>query len=115
MNMMMSMKALAVALAVVARANGDVKTVTAYCPCQTCCGKWSGGPTASGRKPEAGVTCAAPRNIPFGTWLNIEGVGVRRVDDRLASKYDSRVDVFFDKHEDALRFGKRKLKVEVLR
>lgn len=85
--------------------------VTAYCACVKCCGKWSGGPTASGRLPVEGVTIAAPRAIPFGTWLNIEGVGLRRVDDRLARKYDHRIDVFFADHQRALKFGKRTLRV----
>jgi 3D (Asp-Asp-Asp) domain-containing protein len=86
-------------------------TVTAYCSCTKCCGKWAGGPTASGRKPQAGVTIAAPRALPFGTWLDIEGVGRRRVDDRLARRYDNRIDVYFPTHAEALRFGKRKLTV----
>ena len=89
-------------------------TVTAYCPCAKCCGKWSGGPTASGRMPVQGVTVAAPRSIKFGTWLNIEGVGKRRVDDRLATKFDNRIDVYFNSHAEAKKFGKRQLKVKKL-
>lgn len=93
-------------------------TVTAYCACKKCCGRWSGGPTASGVMPVAGVTCAGPRSIPFGTRVRIEGVGERVVQDRLAKRFDNRFDVFFGSdeqaHGKALRFGKRKLKVEVL-
>ncbi len=84
--------------------------VTAYCHCAKCCGK-AGQPTASGKMPVAGVTIAAPRRIPFGTVLTIEGVGKRVVQDRLARKYDSRIDIFMPSHKAALQFGKRTLKV----
>jgi 3D (Asp-Asp-Asp) domain-containing protein len=97
----------------------ELYTVTAYCACEKCCGRWSGGPTASGKMPVAGVTCAGPRSIPFGTRVRIEGVGERVVQDRLAKRFDNRFDVFFGSdeqaHGKALRFGKRTLKVEVLR
>lgn len=90
-------------------------TVTAYCACSKCCGKWADGITASGKPAVQGVTIAASRSIPFGTKLNIEGVGVRVVQDRLAARYDSRIDVFFNDHKAALKFGKRNLNVEVVR
>jgi len=97
----------------------ELYTVTAYCACKKCCGKWSGGPTASGRMPVAGITVAGPRSVPFGTRVRIEGVGVRVVQDRLAKRFDNRFDVFLGSdeqaHGKALRFGKRTLKVEVLR
>lgn len=92
----------------------EMYTVTAYCPCSKCCGQWAGGPTASGRMPVAGVTVAGPRSIPFGTRVWIDGVGERVVQDRLARKYDSRFDLYFASHADALRFGKRQLKVRIL-
>ena len=65
--------------------------------------------------PKPGITVAGPRSIPFGTRVWIEGVGVRVVQDRLARKYDGRFDVFFASHKEALRFGKRSLKVKVLK
>ena len=86
-------------------------SVSAYCPCKICCGKWAGGPTKSGRMPKAGVTIAAPRSIELGTWLHIAGLGKRRVDDRLAPEYDHRIDVFFSKHQDAVQFGIQTLTV----
>lgn len=92
-------------------------TVTAYCNnkgkgCYICNGKWAKyNKTANGMTPTQGVTCAAPRSIPFGTKLYIEGVGTRTVQDRLAKKYDDRIDIFFNNHSDALKFGKKRLKV----
>lgn len=84
--------------------------ITAYCACALCCGK-AGGLTASGTKPIAGVTLAAPRGIPFGRWvvIDIPGVGRirRRVEDRTAIRHDGKWDVYLSNHEDAQRFGKR--------
>ena len=84
-------------------------TVTAYCPCGKCCGRWAGGPTASGVRPQAGVTLAAPRSIPFGTRLHLPGLGPRIVQDRTARRYDGRLDVFMRTHAEALRFGIRRI------
>ena len=96
-------------------ANAATVTVTAYCTCKECCGKWSNyNRTASGAIPTEGVTCAASRSIPFGTRLHIAGVGVRVVQDRLARVYDGRVDIFMSSHNQAKKFGKRKLNVSVL-
>ena len=85
--------------------------VTAYCACKLCCGSQAQGITASGLRPIEGITIAASRKIPFGTKMYIENVGWRVVQDRLAKKYDSRIDLYFARHKDALQFGKKKLKV----
>jgi 3D (Asp-Asp-Asp) domain-containing protein len=85
--------------------------VTAYCPCRECVGFYSGGPTASGVMPKAGVTIAAPRWIPLGTILDIRGIGRRIVQDRLAIRYDNRIDIFMRSHSEAKRFGIKKLLV----
>lgn len=88
-------------------------TVTAYCSCQKCCGKWSKfNKTADGHQPKQGVTCAAPRSMPFGTKLNIEGVGTRIVQDRLSNRYDNRIDIYFTNHSQALKFGIKQSNVQ---
>lgn len=89
--------------------------VTAYCSCSWCCGTNSQHKlTASGIFPAQGITIAAPRSIPFGTRLHIEGVGWRVVEDRLAKKYDNRIDIYYKSHNEAKKFGKRKLIVKTL-
>lgn len=94
----------------------QVFTVTAYCGCVKCCGKWAAThKTADGHTPKEGITCAAPRSVPFGTKLDIEGVGTRIVQDRLAKKYDGRIDIYFAKHSEALKFGKKRLAVKVIK
>lgn len=92
----------------------NIFTVTAYCNCEKCCGKWSKyNKTASGHTPKQGITVAAPRKYKFGTKIQIEGVGERVIQDRLAKKYDNRIDLFFESHKEALKFGKRSLAVIV--
>ena len=85
--------------------------ITAYCACKLCCGPHAANKTASGVTPKQGITVAASRSIPFGTVLNIDGVGKRVVQDRLARRFDNRVDVFFASHKEALQFGKQSRKV----
>lgn len=92
----------------------NIFTVTAYCNCEKCCGKWSKyNKTASGHTPKQGITVAGPRKYKFGTKIQIEGVGERVIQDRLAKKYDNRIDLFFESHKEALKFGKRSLAVVV--
>lgn len=94
-------------------------TITAYCGCHKCCGSWSVfKKTASGTTPTQGRTVAMSRSVPFGSVVVIPslGIGVTNkplyVEDRLALRYDRRIDVYMDSHRDALRFGKR-TKVDV--
>lgn len=95
----------------------QVYVVTAFCNnfgkgCTKCCGKWAKyNKTASGNKPRQGVTCAAPRHLPFGTKINIPGVGTRIVEDRLHQSHEGRIDVYFNSHKEAKKFGLRKLPV----
>lgn len=88
--------------------------VTAYCACEKCCGEWAknrpGGIVvgAAGIELVAGVSCASP--LPFGTVVEVEGLGTYIVQDRTASwvaeKYDNKViDIYFDSHEAGCEFG----------
>lgn len=104
---------LSLLVACATHAGAKVYTVTGYCACKRCTGQWSGGPTASGKMPVEGVTVAGPRRIPFGTKIEIAGVGFRVIEDRLAKRYDNRFDIFFKSHQDALNFGIRRLKVKI--
>lgn len=107
------MKSLLASILLYASANAD--TITAYCACNKCCGRWSKTSTTSaGTKPAAGRTAAGPRYIPLGTVVYIAGVGVRTVEDRTARRYDGRWEIYFDTHQSAKAFGKRELKVYVL-
>ena len=87
--------------------------VTAYCPCRVCCGRHADGITADGtRLAPSKKVLAAPRSVPFDTWLRIPGYGVGRVADRGRAIKGRRLDVFFWSHQDALEWGVRWVKVE---
>ena len=91
-------------------------TATAYAPLDpeavagVC---YSGDPniTASGMPIEPGISVAAGPSVPFGTWLWIEGLGWRRVDDRGAAIRDGRIDICMITREEAIRFGRRQVTV----
>ena len=76
---------------------------------------YSGDPrvTASGRRTEPGVTIAAPRNIPFGTWIHIQDLGWRRVDDRGGKIRGNRLDLCVQTQKEALRWGRRRVRVHI--
>ena len=77
--------------------------LTAYCNCAVCCGRWAGGPTASGKMPEQSRTIATGV-LPFGTKLNIGGK-IYTVEDR-GTPY-GHIDIYMKNHADAQAFGVR--------
>ena len=108
-----------------------VYRVSAYCPCEKCCGKFADGITASGHKIQPGDRfCAAPRSVPFGTVYAIPNYGKAEVLDRggaivaagstrrsgntaFVTTHD-RIDVFFPTHKQALQWGVQYLEVTQL-
>ena len=98
--------------------SAEVFKITAYCSCHKCCNKID-GITASGLPARDGyVAC---NWLPFGTKVNIEGMGVYSVQDRGArSLFGSKknhikhLDVWFPSHKEARNFGVQYKKVEVL-
>jgi 3D (Asp-Asp-Asp) domain-containing protein len=106
--------------------------VTGYCPCGECCGwtrTWYGKPvvasgpnkgerkrigvTASGVHARPGTIAADTARYPFGSVMRVPGYGLGRVEDRGGAIRGDRLDVFFRDHEDALRWGRQTLRVEV--
>jgi hypothetical protein len=62
-----------------------------------------------------GTIAADTRYYPFGTRMYIPGYGYGVVSDRGgAIKGKDRLDIYFDDHEDALRWGRRRVKVRIL-
>lgn len=87
-------------------------TITHYCACSACCGKWAGGGTASGTIPAAGRTVACG-DLPFGTRIRIEGLdGEYVVEDRGVSGFW--IDIFCDSHQEALNRGMYTAKVWIV-
>ena len=91
--------------------------VTAYCPCSLCCGKFADGITASGHIIQKGDRfVAAPPEIPFGTMLIIEGYNDGKsvpVLDRGGAIKSNRIDVFFNDHNTALRWGVKNIPIKL--
>lgn len=82
-------------------------TVTAYCPCEKCCGAYANGYTATGEKAIQGVTIAAdPDVLPMGTEIELDG-HTYTVQDTGGAIAGNRLDLYFDSHEDALQWGVR--------
>lgn len=68
--------------------------------------------------PVPGVTIAAPRRVPLGTWVEITLPGRRpirrRVDDRTAKSIDG-WDLYLTSHSAAREFGARRVTVRILK
>lgn len=80
-------------------------TLTAYCGCEKCCGK-SDRITATGTYAIEGVTIAVdPTVIPYGSLVDIEGIGTFVAEDCGGAIKGNKIDIYFERHEDALRFG----------
>ena len=92
----------------------ETYTITAYCACVKCCGK-TDGITATGTKATEGRTIAVdPNKIPYGTEVNIEGVGVRVAEDCGGAIKGNRIDIYFNDHQSALNFGRQTKEVTIL-
>lgn len=88
-------------------------TATAYCP-NRCCGS-ALGRTATGRKAEYGIVAVDPRVIPLGTALYVDRYGFAIAADTGGKIKGARIDLCFPTHREALRFGRRTVKVLVIR
>lgn len=64
--------------------------------------------------PHPGTAAADTRYYPFGTRMYVPGYGDVVVEDRgSAIRGPNRLDVYFDSHRDALRWGRRSVKVKI--
>lgn len=91
-------------------------TVTAYCACEVCCGKWADGITASGTVATEGRTVAADIQVlALGETIYMEGldglIGGFVVEDTGAGITGNRIDIFLKDHQAATEYGVRELEV----
>lgn len=64
--------------------------------------------------PEDGTIAADTNYYPFGTRMHVPGYGWGVVEDRGgAIKGPDRIDLYFDSHNDALIWGRKKISVEI--
>ncbi|MFD0962142.1 ubiquitin-like domain-containing protein [Paenibacillus chungangensis] len=67
------------------------------------------GITASGTRVKEGRTIAVDTSIiPMGWWVYIEGIGFRRAEDKGSAIKGNKIDVYFDSHGYAMKFGRKK-------
>jgi 3D (Asp-Asp-Asp) domain-containing protein len=87
---------------------------TAYDP--WCSAKNGSGPnrTAMGLKAGRGIVAVDPRVIPLGTRLYIEGYGYALAGDTGGAIKGLRIDLGFATRKEAIRFGRREVKVYIL-
>ncbi len=91
--------------------------VTAYCPCALCCGHFAVGRTANGYAIRRGDRfAAAPQKYLFGTEIIVpqynEGKPIK-VLDRGGVITGNRLDVFFNSHAQAAKWGAKYLNVKI--
>lgn len=87
-----------------------------YCPCEKCVGKKKIVRTASGTKPKANYTIAVDtRIIPLDSILYIEGFGYFIAQDTGSAIKGNRIDIFVDSHQQALKLGRKKANVYLLK
>ena len=85
--------------------------ITGYCSCEVCCGKKEIYLTKSETIPRAGYTVAAdPSILEMGTKVEIGGI-VYTVEDTGESVTGNVIDIYFDTHEEAVRFGRQRKEV----
>ncbi len=96
--------------------------LTAYCPCEKCCGDDANGKTSIGRDAWKTYGVAAdPKLLPYGTRLDIPGIGIRIVDDtggamrQSAKKGIWHIDIRFHTHKEADEFGVKEELVRILK
>ena len=91
--------------------------VTAYCPCEKCCGRHADGITAAGHKINDGDKfAAADGRYSFDTEMLIPGYNNDqpvKVLDRGGAIRGDKLDVFFNSHQKALEWGVQYLEVRI--
>lgn len=83
-------------------------TITAYCPCAECCGRWADGLTATGLPAGPGIVAVDPEVIPLGSTVIIDGLKYLAADVGVSGKH---VDIAVSSHEQAVELGVRSEKV----
>ncbi len=81
-------------------------TITAYCPCAECCGRWADGLTASGLPAGPGIVAVDPDVIPLGSTVIIDGMKYLAADTG-SGVTGTHIDIFLASHEETVAHGVR--------
>lgn len=79
-------------------------TVTAYCPCEACCGRWADGVTASGLPAGPGIVAVDPDVVPLGSTVIVDGQKYLAADTGVTG---NRIDICVTDHSTAEMLGAR--------
>ena len=85
-------------------------TITAYCPCVECCGRWADGVTATGLPAGPGVVAVDPEVIPLGSTVIIDGQRYLAADTGVTGNH---VDICLADHAETAAFGVKTAEVWV--
>ncbi len=85
-------------------------TVTAYCTCAECCGRWADGLTATGIPAGPGIVAVDPEVIPLGSTVVLDGQRYLAADTGVT---EYRVDLCMASHDQAAAFGTQTAEVWV--
>lgn len=86
---------------------------SAYTAAADECGK-NDGITASGLMVTENRTLACPPNLPFGTKIAIDGMGVYRCEDRGGAIKGNKIDIYMETKSEAFAFGRQHLEAEIV-
>jgi 3D (Asp-Asp-Asp) domain-containing protein len=92
-----------------------VMEATAYDPSPATIGPGATGRTAMGLIATYGHVAVDPRVIKMGTRVFVEGYGFAIASDKGSAIKGNRIDLCFDSRSTALAFGRKKVRVHVLR
>ena len=88
-------------------------TITAYCPCAECCGRWADGLTATGFPALPGVVAVDPDVIPLGSTVIIDGQKYLAADTG-SGVTGNHIDICLASHEETVAHGVRTAEVWVM-
>lgn len=77
-------------------------TITAYCPCEECYGRWADGLTATGLPAGPGIVAVDPEVVPLGSTVIIDGQKYLAADTGVRGKH---VDICLEDHAAAVDAG----------
>lgn len=86
-------------------------TITAYCPCEACCGKWADGLTATGLPAGPGIVAVDGDVIPLGSTVIIDGQQYLAADTGVTGR---NVDICMADHAATVAAGVRAAEVWVV-
>ena len=90
---------------------------TGYCPCEVCCDEWADGLTYTGDIAGHGCVAIDPgaRILKMGQRVYIEGYGEGVCNDIGGAIKGWEIDLCFTTHQEALNWGRKKVKVNIIK